>query len=456
MARNHKANGSTILRVRKRHEISDEPVCRVTGYLNPANFLALFEAADLTANPRLPRVNAQVRDMWDAIELKPDAFHLKNNGILIAASSCESLERDRYRVGFDPADSEAHPRGILNGGHTALACAASLVRQAADRNDAKPPRFRMWDEFRNEVWPDWSTDVAEIIDGIEEFLVPVEILYPAEGATETYDALIHEIADARNNNCELTEEAKANHAGYYKELKAAMPNADIRNAIEWKTNTPGTRINAKDVVALACVPLSQISEEVAGFKIDLKQVYNSTSKCSSYFSKVYQQVSTPQDAVRVLKDDDAGRLVASAISLTGELVELYDWLQTEFTRAYNRAGGAFGGIEGMKGESGGRQYRTRFSEALCDFKYSDGFFMPILTSVVLLIERDGNQLRWSKSPRQVIERHLDRMMTTYKGMVKDKGYDGRVIGRDQTSYDHAHSTLSMLLDLEDALQQQGS
>ena len=280
----------------------------------------------------------------------------------------------------------------------------------------------------------------DTIEEIPSFFVPVEILYPKDGRIDQYDSLIHEIADARNNNCQLTEETKANHAGYYEELKNAMPDDEIRNAIEWRTNDGG-RIKVKEVAALACIPLSTVSEEVAGLKIDLKQIYNSTAKCSAYFNSIYEAVSEPKGALQILRNDDHGRLVANAIGLTRELIEVYDWLTIEFPNAYNAAGGSFGNIESVKGPS-----RTRYRQRECDFSYSDGFFMPILASVQMLIDRDGCTLRWSENPLSFLHQHLERAMKIYRGKIRDMKYDGREVGRDSGSYETAYETFSMLRD----------
>lgn len=444
-SRNSGSNQGLIIRLRDPNEISESPICRTTGYLSAANLLSLFEATDLTANPRLPRVNEQVKDMWKAIEEgRGQFFHYKNNGILLATTACESLERDRFRLRFETTNSVESPRGVLNGGHTMLACISSLIRQVASRKETKLPKFGLWKDFRETIWPDWRAEVLEQIEELQQFLVPIEILHPYQGQDEQFDNLIHEIAEARNNNCELTDETASNHSGFYEDLKAAMPDDKIRSAIEWRTNDGG-RIKARDVVALACVPLSLIAEEIVDHKFDLKHCYNSAAKCTSFFSEIYQKVSVPVNAVYQLNDDEHGRLMASAIALTRELVELYDWLMIEFPLAYNRAGGKFGNITGMRQ---GDDYVTRYRELSCEYSYSDGFFMPILAATRILIAREENRLYWSQNPKDFLERNLDRIMRTFKGVVKANSFDGRLLGRDQSVYEMAFETLSMIHEME--------
>jgi hypothetical protein len=102
----------TILRLRDPHQIESAPIRRVTGYAPALSLVTLFEATDISANPRLPRLNKQVRDMWGVLDNSPETFHFMNNGILLAASSCEALDRGRFRVGFDPGNSATQPREI--------------------------------------------------------------------------------------------------------------------------------------------------------------------------------------------------------------------------------------------------------------------------------------------------------------------------------------------------------
>jgi hypothetical protein len=444
MATATRTSSSIILRLNQPNRIDGDPISRVIGYLNTANFISLFETVDLAANPRLPRLNPQVQDMWNAIEMQPEYFHYKNNGILIAASSCEPLERGRFRLDFEPKASELHPRGILNGGHTTFACVTALIKRAADLNEQRAPRIKLWEELK-EQWPEWRAIVTEALESTEDFLVPVEILLPADGRIEEYDAMIHEIADARNNNSQLTEETKANHAGYYRELKHSVP-PEIEREVEWKTNDGG-RVKAKDLVVLACIPLSVVSKEVADVSIDLKQCYNSTAKCSSYFRSIYEATTRPEDAVYVLRDDPHGKLVASAVAMTGQVVELYEWLKVNFPNAYNKAGGNFGLITGVKVDDD-LKYSTMFRQTPMRYSYSDGFIMPILTAMTLLIETRGDKVVWTEDPMKFLQRNLARLMKTYKGIIKTQNFDGRLIGRDSSSYEMAYETFLMLHEIE--------
>jgi hypothetical protein len=73
-----------------------------------------------------------------------------------------------------------------------------------------------------------------------EFLTPVEVIYPQEGADgrDAFQDAVLDVARARNNNAELTEETKANKAGFYDAIRASI-DPKLASQIEWKTNDGG-------------------------------------------------------------------------------------------------------------------------------------------------------------------------------------------------------------------------
>ena len=72
-----------------------------------------------------------------------------------------------------------------------------------------------------------------------------------------------DICAARNNNAQLTTEAKANQRGFYEEIRKLMPK-DLADRVEWKTNEWGSDascpIKVRDIVALAWIPLALLHE----------------------------------------------------------------------------------------------------------------------------------------------------------------------------------------------------
>ena len=72
----------------------------------------------------------------------------KSKGILVAASKCDQLERNRFSLNFDNQQIE----GVLDGGHNLLAIGRFLLWQVLDRKDeAEFKRRKKWLEFK-ELW----------------------------------------------------------------------------------------------------------------------------------------------------------------------------------------------------------------------------------------------------------------------------------------------------------------
>ncbi len=454
------SNSKVIVRIGHKCTEKSAPISRVKGYLAATELVKLYNSCTLAADPRLPSLNPQVRDMLQCLETDPDKFRYQNNGVLVAASSVDlSLDRDRAEIVFDPVDSKDSPRGILNGGHTAFSCLLFLMMRAAEMHDQVLTKIKNWDDLTI-AWNHWRDEAIEVAQNLDiTFHVPIEILYPGDGTSANeYDSMIHSIADARNNNCQLTDETKSNFVGMYEELKEAMPTDRIRELIEWRTNTPGTCIRVKDVVALACIPVYEAAkplhddESLHDFpnRLDLKQVYNSTAKCTDYFHRVYRAVAKPEGNLYKLCGAN-GRLIASAIRCTAEIIECYDWLEQNFPTAYNDANGRFNSLEnvGRKCSTDSRQYFTKYFEVPIDTKFSDALFIPILVGLRRLLEiNDEGCLFWKIDPIDFLKRNLPLLMRTYKGTLKDNGNDSRLLARSETAYSLVYETFGMILELE--------
>ncbi len=220
----------------------------LSGTVTAGSILKLIDVADLKANPREAKTGKITDDIMESLGETPEIFHFKTKGLLVSAGACEPLDRSRYRVSFDDPDFE----GILDGGHNLVALAMYMVKAATQDGERALRGKRRWDEVKA-VWHQFRDEIEEVKD-LFDFYVPVEILYPKEGEVgrEDFENSILEIAQARNNNAELTRETKAHKKGYYDAIKEAL-DPDLVEQVEWKTNDGG-RIKARDIVALALIP----------------------------------------------------------------------------------------------------------------------------------------------------------------------------------------------------------
>ena len=457
------SSSSVILRFRHLNHENASPIDRLKGYLSAYELAKLFNNCTLAANPRLPAMNKVVREMLGGLENDPANFRYCNNGVLVAASDADlTLERDRVELVFDPLDDPESPRGILNGGHTTFASLIFLIQTAAVLHDKKEPKIKDWTDLKEAwgFWRDEAMDVAKTLGDDEKFHVPIEVLFPTVGMeTSEFDEHIMTIADGRNNNCQLTDETKAHFVGMFEELKSAMPEG-VSERVEWKTNTPGADIGAKDVIALACIPLVKAALHVSGQDelndfpktLDLKAVASGPKRCSTYYQRLYRSVSESKGNRRVLKKEHF-KLIGSAISCTEQVIEAYDWLECNFPQHYIDAGGKFYGLEkiGRKPRNKkGKKPTSKFLKNTVEQKYSDAMFVPILVSLRALLTVEKGELVWRANPVEFLKRNLNQVMGTYKSTFEDNGNNSRELSRSDTAYELVQAMFDMIVKVEHA------
>jgi hypothetical protein len=249
-----------IVRFEQVAEQAEGPVKRVVGFVRAKNMLQLFDAADLEANPREAKAGSVTADIIESIRDEPGIFPFKTKGVLVGASNYESLQRNRYELRFENTKTE----GILDGGHNMLAIGTHILSRALT-DDRVLKRIKRWSELKDQ-WVENRKAIEALRksedgeDGPLDFLVPLEVLVPAdienEETVDAFNASLLEICAARNNNVELTLETKANKRGFYEYLRNALPKS-IADRVEWKANDGG-EIKVRDIIALAWIPLSVV------------------------------------------------------------------------------------------------------------------------------------------------------------------------------------------------------
>ena len=276
---------SSIIRIYRASEDEFNAITRVTGYLKGKQLIQLFKPKILDANPRKPKANRVTAEIIDTLKGTPELFQFKSKGLLIGTASATSLERNRFKVDFSKGGE-----GILDGGHNMLSIGIYLIESATGEDWSR--KIKTWDDLMS-VWEENLSDIKKLEDELD-FYVTAELLIPSDESDETLEefriALI-DICAARNNNAQLSLEAKANQKGFYDEIRSRfttkLPNLTKR--VEWKHNEwesdDRTPIRVRDLVSLAWVPLSLLekgeclSDEEA-FEINPTLFYSSKSKLS--------------------------------------------------------------------------------------------------------------------------------------------------------------------------------
>lgn len=438
------------------HGVSDKYVLqRVQGTVTPGSMIRLIEIADLKANPREPKVGDVTEDIEYSLRETPELFQFKSKGILLSAGSCVTRERNRFELGFDDEDVE----GVLDGGHNLLAIARHILRQALGEDVDRLLRgVRRWENVRDV----WASNKAQIdkVRGEFKFLTPVEIVFPRDGADgrAKFENAILDVARARNNNAELTEETKANKSGFYEAIREAL-DGKLVPQVEWKTNDGG-RIKVRDLVALSFVPLSRVPGVLPGIE-GFKPVamYANKGACVAAFNKLMESDKITAQAkgdIRELTHEG----VKSALSLMADMPRLYDLIYSEFPDAYNASSPGFGRINSVyvwdaaRRKSGDPKYlagpaHTKFYRQECKYDYPDGFIMPLVWALSELIGADGNRVFWTEAPEKFLRKNLKDTLKVYQGLVEMAEYDPQKLGKSTSSYALAANDFRTRVDNND-------
>jgi hypothetical protein len=426
---------------------------RGIGFVRARELLQLFDAADLEANPRSAKAGQVTDDIIESIEDTPEIFVFKTKGILIGASSYERLQRNRYRLVFENTKIE----GILDGGHNALAIGTHIL-VAATGDEAVKRKARRWSDFKD-LWAELRDEIETLRkikpgeDGYDsnaiDFLVPIEVLVPSdpedEDAVARFNASLLSICSARNNNVQLTLETKAAKKGFYEDLQKALPQK-ISERVEWKSNDGGD-IKVRDLIALTWIPLSALKLDYVTDVLP-QNIYRNKGECAKLFDELMSddRVSKPTSGeyTRAVHN----KSIKSALSLAGELPELYDKIYKDFPAAYNDEG-RFGKLAIVKMAKAMKTKPTsHFTEMPVDYSYPDGLIMPLVYGLkVLMKSNEEGMIEWTHDPVKFLDKNLSAIVRKYRVILDAYGFDPQKVGKSQGSYElviDAYKTALML------------
>ena len=413
---------------------------RIEGTATVDSIIRLINVADLKANPREAKVGEVTDEIGESLSETPKLFHFKSKGILLAAGSCKARERNRFELTFDDEDIE----GVLDGGHNLLAIALFILAKALGPAGSKLLKtVRRWEHLQ----PLWKghQEKIEAIRGDLEFLTPVEIIFPQEGDSgrDDFEDAVLDVARSRNNNAELTEETKANKAGFYDAIKDAIDPALV-GEIEWKTNDGG-RIKIRDLVALSWIALSKVDGEFPG-KGDFSPVsmYRNKGLCVAAYNKMMSSdeiTSKSKGDIRQLSHEG----IRSAIHMLREVPKLFDLIYSEFPEAYNQASPGFGRVSSVyiwdptKAKLRDPKYLsqptfTKFYRDDMKYDFPDGFIMPLVWALGELMEYRDEKVSWRTDPAKFIKRNLPKTLKVYHGMIQMANYDPQKVGKTGACY----------------------
>ncbi|WP_036767401.1 hypothetical protein [Parvularcula oceani] len=433
----------TIIRFAQCAEQSDGPIKRIVGFVEAKHLISLFDDATLDANPRSAKANTVTTDIIDSVRDSPAIFQFKTKGILLGTSDYDELERRRYELRFHNPAYE----GLLDGGHNMLALGTFLLGHVMDERQVK--KIKLWSDLKA-AWDEHGDEVRTMRDEFT-FKVPVELLVPSEPedeeVTEAFKLALIEVCAARNNNAQLTSEAKSNQRGFYEALRDRLP-SHIAERVEWKSNeweSDDTRpIKVRDVIALSWIPLGVLAQKgllptqteegsPLSFEFTAPKLYSGKGEVSKLFDRLMEHpaVSKPQDGPRHELHSTA---VGSAFDVTGQLPELFDTVFLGFKDAYNKeTGGAFGRIKAVKVPKRGK-VSTPYLGLDNDCTVPDGFVLPVVYGLRALMKIEDGLIGWTTEPRPFLDRNLPALIGAFRMPMEMAGFDPQKVAKSENSY----------------------
>lgn len=409
--------------------------------IDATNIALLLNHIGLAANPRESKKNKVTAAIYETLEKAPEEMVNRTKGLLISTQQCQPLERGRFKIQFNDDKTD----GLLDGGHNMLAIGSFLLEKFYEEKEdegGKIPKdiakISCWEDF-SRVWEKYSPELDEFIEK-QNFLIPIEIIYPSDSYEYDFAELVFEISDARNNNSALTAGTKADHRGYYDELKECI-DPELVDLISWKDNEAGKQIKREDIVALSLIPMialqraKRLPEEIN--TINPVMIYNSKGGCIELFSKLIEFYK---------KDDEVQlpELIKNAFSLMRDIPKLYDEIYKAFPAAYNKHSPGFGRMSSVKKAKEGYAMKTKFYKDDCEYKYPDGYILPFICSLHELIAVEGDEVKWTIDDIYQIVEDLPKHCRMLVGTIKDNNYDANKVGKSSAAYDGCKMAMELI------------
>lgn len=444
---------SIIIKLESPNEFTLGEITKITGHIRAKFMPAIIDCLDLEANPRASKTGNVTDAIQDSIKINPMLFPFKTKGILFAFSQYQYLDRGRIKLTADNPAIE----GILDGGHNTLAIGIDILMKAFEYAEEKFPKgAKTWDQFKA-LWDDNKDLVDDYLKYLKDnsdvkdldYLVPVEIDVPKDlediACVTKYKNDLFDICYARNNNAQLNNSDKANHRGYFDDLKNYMElrNKELSDRIIWKSNDGGD-IKVQDLVALSLIPLSLITpvKDESGKSIEAiapNKLYSGKGSCLQQF----ERIMASEEVTVVDEDDSKHKLlnneVASALQVAVDLPELYDYIYENFPRLYNAAGGSYGRITAVKSMNNKKTaklspYFNREIETLSP----EGFIIPLVYGLQTLmtntIVNGKNTIIWTQPPMPFLEMSLGKVVEQYSLVINMCDFDPQKVGKASQAY----------------------
>lgn len=314
---------------------------------------------------------AAAREMLNTIATDPDQFLFRNRGVVVIAKSVRFDNQD-HRLTLELDNKHIH--GIVDGGHTFTALLHSI--------DTTDPEA---------VW--------------KPVYVKMEIL---TGFTELDEVV--DIVEGRNTGTAVPIECIMNLTGAFNRIQTILedkPYAKLIAYHQFQTfEDEKCPISIKDILSyLICFDIDRFDDERHPH-----QVYGSGRKVFEYFER-------HQDRLLGL------------LPLLPDILELRDTIHLELPEIYNRQGGYFGPVPGVKGGAGvkvNKRTPLHFIGQTSAYKIPISHILPIIAAFRPFVTHKDGGYAWAdgSKPIHAWAKARERMVRRFRSIVTASEYQG--------------------------------
>ena len=429
----------------------------ISGHAQLQHLLQLFDVVDPTLPVPAPARNDVVEDILSTLNTSPELFPFKNKGVLIGTLSCEKLERDRLRLIFDHPESE----GILDGAHTMLALGLHILKGFAYIDDEEWRALSSWDDLTDE----WEEHRNNIEQGRKtarmRVSVPVELIAPFPFDKKRHDkgsilTAFCDIAEARNNNVPVSTTDEGDVFGVFEALDVVLTKEIPALQVWWLDPEHSQRSHARELAALAWIPLSLLREKEAlpeASEVPATMLYTSKGECERRLLRLLHEDSISQKPEGEEEEREITSVaMASAIRILADLPALYDQIYLHFPEAYNKLGRDF------ESHAIGRKYdphpdrdappprtfplnkppQTPFFGTKAKYKYPEGLILPLVYGLKGIMRVRNGEVEWAvDDPAAFLEEHMAELVNAYRLVLSMADWWAQKVAQDQNVYDYA-------------------
>ena len=265
---------------------------------------------------------------------------------------------------------------------------------------------------------------------------------------------------------QLDQATKSNKSGHYDYLKRQL-DGPVAERTQAHYGDDG-EVPIRELVALALIPCSKISHDVANVTISMPKIFSSKGACVDDYDMIFAACSTKSDPkIEGTTAVITNPKLKSALDMMDVIPRIYDDIDLDFGAAYNQHSPGYGRINAVKMYQEGKYIRggenptylasrpkTKFYGEDATYKNPEGFLMPAVASMRALMDFDdeGNLTWVVEDPRAFMKENLPKIMSYLVSAISTAQSNPQAVGKSKGAYEMAEAAVKFLLREEELKQ----